>query len=137
MGLAEPPPWRSDAAAWQRYAADMFARAFGPRRLIQIVVRDPHDRGARLVMYVRTRVPIEGPLRDQPEPDDLTPLERAIFRVATSKPQCAKCLAKLLGRKANSYFQAGLRALSRHDPPLLVRTPDGYRRYPPKGEPRS
>jgi hypothetical protein len=65
---------------------------------------------------------------ERPEADAaLSPLAEEILGALTSKVQNAKQLAHALGRKLNSYFREQLQLLAEHNPPLLLKSGNGYR----------
>jgi hypothetical protein len=65
----------------------------------------------------------------------LSALEQAILGALTDAPQTARALARITGYRLNPHFRGGIRSLERREPPLCVRTADGYRR-PPRVEGR-
>ena len=112
-------------ARWLRDAAAHFAEAYGSRQ-IQVILRDPHDRAARMIFVV----PPPGPVKsDTSKVTGNRTAERQIYAAVGSTPIAAKELAARVKRKLDSHFYAALRRLCSGEPPLLVRTPHGLRRY--------
>src|SRR5262249_27303615 len=71
--------------------------------------------------------PLPGEL-DFDAPSHLSSKARQLLEVLTPIPQSTKVLARKLGQaKVNTHTYDALRELQRHSPPLVVRTPDGYR----------
>jgi hypothetical protein len=90
---------------------------------VQVIVRDRHDRGARVVYWVPAAA------ADCPRPaTKLAGLERQIVAAVGDEFKPAKVIARRLGRKLDSHFYRALRSLCRRDPPVLVRGQGGYRR---------
>jgi hypothetical protein len=112
------PP--SDFPRWLRQARELLAELHGQAAAAGPVrVTVTNDQGQRVTLAVPPELPAALPA--------LAPLEKAILGAATRLPQTAKRLAAELGRSCNSHFRDALRSLGRRVPPLLVRTPDGYR----------
>jgi hypothetical protein len=112
--------------AWLRKAAELFSKHFETAHMLRIIIYDPqeghkhNDLVLKLSAMVRT-------ISTTGEQSHLTRLESAILRHVTTTPIPAKQLASRMGRRLNSHFRDALRSLCRTDPPLLIRTPDGYR----------
>lgn len=110
-------------APWLKEAQRAFESAHGPRSMIQVTIRDPHDARARLVYYVPATALDQKP---QAPSVRLKGLQRRILGAVGRDPRPAKVIAHKLGKRLDSHFYAALRALCRHDPPVLLRGADGY-----------
>jgi hypothetical protein len=107
--------------AWLRKGAELFSKHFETAHRLRITVSDAerrqsHVRDQNVVITLTVQVrTIAEPDSTHPKDAHLTQLESAILRHATLP---AKQLAKLMGRKLNSYFRDVLRSLCK--PCLLL-----------------
>ena len=115
----------STLAPWLVEAVAAFRAAFGARRYVKVIIRDPYDPSAEMIYHLADE---PGPSPPAELPANLSPLERQILQTVTQQPIHAKKLAALLGRPLNSYFREALRRLQLREPPLVQHVLHGYRR---------
>ena len=112
-------------ARWLKEAAAHYATVYGVRPL-QVILRDPHDKDARLIFFVPARKQVKS---DTSKVTGNRLGDQQIYAAVGSTPIPVKDLARKLKRKLDSHFYAALRRMCDGDPPLLARTPKGIRRY--------
>ena len=115
-------------ARWLRDAASHFRAAYGSRR-VRIILYDPRDHNARMQFDVPADSQSKQVKSDRSKLTTNRTGDRQIYAVVGHEPIAVKALAHKLRRKLDSHFYAALRRLCAGDPPLLIKTPEGFRRY--------
>jgi hypothetical protein len=110
-----------DRAAWLRAARQILAEDY------------PSARG-RLVVTVRAengyRARFEEPADEAPPAAALSPWERDVLQALGDDALEPKAIAARMGKKCNSQFRLLLYNLRDREPPVIVKTEEGYRRVP-------